>query len=153
LKTNATNTGNQASTDGANGFGVFAYYTGKETYSKAQYGYDTSVKYQLKPNFMYNQRVYWDEAAPTGYITNWTYSPIKYWPNEVQNGDVDDQDGNTSNDPAQGSDSYGGNVSFFAYAPYVFVNTTGANPGEPTSGQANYNTGNLVVSRPLQLIM
>ena len=33
LATNATNAGTQAPGDGANGFGVFAYYTGKDVYA------------------------------------------------------------------------------------------------------------------------
>jgi hypothetical protein len=91
--------------------GVFAYYTGKFTYGQyqantysAETGKDgTTDKY---PNFMYNQKVYLDG-------TDWKYSPLKYWPNDfASNSDVDDQS-------AQGSDTYGGNVSFFAYAPYL----------------------------------
>lgn len=53
------------------------------------------------PNFMYNQRV--------TYGTNWEYEPVKYWPNEFGTGaQSDDVD----------------KVSFFAYAPYVTVNTS-----------------------------
>ena len=66
------------------GFGVFAYYTDQNEYDQS-----------IAPNFMYNQKV-------SG--AGWTYSPIKYWPNEygsnAQSGDVD-------------------KLSFFAYAPYV----------------------------------
>lgn len=64
-----------------NGFGVFAFSQMQEpinTYSKANY----------QPNFMYNQKVTYNG-------TDWTYEPIKYWPN---------------NDKAL--------VSFYAYAPY-----------------------------------
>lgn len=60
------------------GFGVFAYYTGTTAF--ADYAGDA--------NFMNNQQVTWGGSA-------WTYSPIKYWPN--------------NNDEL---------VSFFAYAPY-----------------------------------
>ena len=49
---------------GADGFGVFAYYTADEPYSGAS-----------GPSFMYNEKVTYDG-------TNWVYSPIKYWPNE-----------------------------------------------------------------------
>jgi hypothetical protein len=60
------------------GFGVFGSYTGRLTYE------NTTVS----PDFMYNQQVKWETDA-------WTYSPVKYWPNN--------------------STDY---VSFFAYAPY-----------------------------------
>lgn len=68
------------------GFGVFAYYTDNKPYS------ETSI-----PNFMYNQLVY-----KSG--TDWTYTPIKYWPNEFG-----------SNAESDGEDK----LTFFAYAPYV----------------------------------
>lgn len=58
------------------GFGVFAAYT-------AQDNYDAQTM-----NFMYNQQVTYSASA-------WTYSPLKYWPNNP-----------------------GDKVSFFAYAPY-----------------------------------
>ena len=68
----------------AQGFGVFGYYTDMNEYDQ------TST-----PNFMYNQKV-------SG--AGWTYSPIKYWPNEYGNkAQSDDVD----------------KLSFFAYAPYV----------------------------------
>lgn len=60
------------------GFGVFGSYTGRLTYE------NTTVS----PDFMYNQQVKYDNGL-------WTYSPVKYWPNN--------------------STDY---VSFFAYAPY-----------------------------------
>ena len=60
------------------GFGVFGSYTGRLTYE------NTTVS----PDFMYNQQVKYDNNL-------WTYSPVKYWPNN--------------------STDY---VSFFAYAPY-----------------------------------
>ena len=66
------------------GFGVFGYYTDLNEYDQ------TST-----PNFMYNQKV-------SG--AGWTYSPIKYWPNEYGNTAVsDDVD----------------KLTFFAYAPYT----------------------------------
>ena len=64
------------------GFGVFAYYTEDELWANAN---------AATPNFMNNTQVY---STDNG--TSWTYSPIKYWPNNE-----DDK------------------VSFFAYAPYV----------------------------------
>ena len=67
------------------GFGVFAYYTGREDFEGDEV-----------PNFMNNQKVTYSGSA-------WTYSPLKYWPNNV-----------------------GEKVTFLAYAPYhdnVKVNT------------------------------
>lgn len=69
-----------------NGFGVFAYYTDNADYDQF-----------AKPNFMYNQSVTYSSSA-------WSYSPVKYWPNEY---------GSTA-----GSDDED-KISFFAYAPYV----------------------------------
>lgn len=69
------------------GFGVFSYYSDSESYSETS-----------KPNFMYNQKVSGE---------NWTYSPLKYWPNEFG-----------KNAASEGQDR----LTFFAYAPYVEVN-------------------------------
>lgn len=75
------------------GFGVFAYYTGTTDFAN----------YTGGPNFMYNQKVTGttpattdegDDTATTPSI-EWTYSPVKYWPN-----------------------TSGEMVTFFAYAPY-----------------------------------
>ncbi len=88
------------------GFGVFGYYDDNKPYD-----------YQKDPpNFMYNQRVTWSEAANA-----WTYSPLKYWPNETGS----ESDGRTDR------------LSFFAYAPYLNNDsrlTCSANnaPGDPT---------------------
>ena len=68
------------------GFGVFAYYTNDATYAGS-----------TKPNFMYNQGVFWN-------TDKWEYSPVKYWPNEYGSG------------AHSAATDY---VSFFAYAPYV----------------------------------
>ena len=86
------------------GFGVFAYYSDSESYSETS-----------KPNFMYNQNV-----AYNG--TQWTYSPLKYWPNEYG-----------KNATSEGQDR----LTFFAYAPYVNVNPSTGRVGKednPTSG-------------------
>lgn len=72
--------GNDASGN-AVGFGVYAYDTGTLSWN-------AYVANRTYPNFMYNQQVTWDGS-------NWTYSPLKYWPNNA-----------------------GGRLSFFAYAPY-----------------------------------
>ena len=111
------------------GFGVFAYSTGTTSYG--DYRTLNATGTAQYPNFMYNEKLKWNETTD-----KWEYSPIKYWPNEVQNGDVDDQNGNTSNDPATTGYENGGNVSFFAYAPYVDLGTlTSATDidGQPTN--------------------
>jgi hypothetical protein len=89
---------------GTTGFGVFAYYTIGE-------GYDAKAT----PNFMYNQKVTCTgNATPT---TEWTYEPVKYWPNEF------------------GSDAQSDEVdqlSFFAYAPWTDIDPTTGNVRVPT---------------------
>ena len=75
------------------GFGVFGYYTDGERYAGT-----------TKPNFFYNQGVFYSGGS-------WSYTPIKYWPNEFGNDAISDQIDR---------------VSLFAYAPYVKV--------DPTSG-------------------
>jgi len=155
LAKNATNTGTQVAGEGANGFGVFAYYTGKDNYAKYQKDSYESGGVSTEnhaPNFMYNQRVYHDAG-------NWVYTPLKYWPNEGVNNTtdnyVDDQDGDEKNNPATTAYENGGYVSFFAYAPYVFFEgtdiagdieaatpTTGSKKiQQPKTGTANYNSG------------
>ena len=121
-KTGTTRAGAEGpiTTDGANStkklgtegyeFGVFAYYTGRYTYGGYQantYSGESSKDGSADKvaNFMYNQKVGLDASS------NWTYAPLKYWPNEFAAGNVDDKD-------AQGSTA-NGYVSFFAYAPYV----------------------------------
>lgn len=83
------------------GFGVFAQHTGDEAWSA--YGKDAPF------NFMWNQQVTWDADL------SWTYSPVKYWPNDNQPAD---------NQGAQGSQEHS-YLDFFAYAPYVEVETPG----------------------------
>lgn len=124
------------------GFGVFAYYTGKLTYGQQQgkvyTGEGTSyASNEKEPDFMYNQKVYWDAAnypEASGYITSWTYSPLKYWPNEVQSGTsagngVDDQENDADNNNATTTYTKGGNLTFFAYAPYVELPLTSMTDG------------------------
>ena len=69
------------------GFGVLAFYTNDGAYSAS-----------ATPNFMYNTKV--------AYTTAWTYTPVKYWPNEHGTNAVS---------------STVDKVSFFAYAPWVSV--------------------------------
>lgn len=70
------------------GFGILAYYTDNQPYTPT-----------ALPNFMYNQKVTYNNSA-------WTYAPLKYWPNEF----------------GQAAQSTGiDRLSFFAYAPYTEV--------------------------------
>lgn len=80
------------------GFGVFAYYTDEGSYVPvdvvASEGVD--AKTASPCNYMYNQQVTGTSTTEDDVTTySWTYSPIKYWPN----------------DP-------GDKLTFFAYAPY-----------------------------------
>lgn len=74
------------------GFGVFATYSDGGNYDPT-----------IGPNFMYNQKVYYDDDADV-----WTYTPTKYWPNET----IDD--GHGASGPATAD-----KLSFFAYGPWV----------------------------------
>lgn len=73
---------------GGKGFGVLAYYHSSDDANVAVWA-DTD-----KPNFMYNQQVKGDGTGAAAAL-NWTYSPIKYWPNDTKD-----------------------RISFFAYAPW-----------------------------------
>lgn len=75
-------------TDNLLSMGIFAYYTGSSNWTAAN-----------TPNFMFNQPV-----TRTANNTPWTYSPVKYWPNNEAD-----------------------KLSFFAYAPYV-KEASGSNP-------------------------
>lgn len=79
----------------AQGFGVFAYYTGQTTMSA--YASDPGIP--ATPNFMNNVKVThkdWNQAEDDNPNNNtWGYENIKYWPN-------------TSGDK----------ISFYAYGPY-----------------------------------
>ena len=88
------------------GFGVFATYSDGADYSAT-----------IGPNFMYNTKV-------SG--SQWTYSPIKYWPNET----IDDN--NSAIAPANAD-----KLSFFAYAPWV---TAGSGTDGITALSANSAT-------------
>ena len=74
------------------GFGVIAY--------EKEGAYDGSTK----PTFMYNQLVEYSSSK-------WTYTPVKYWPNQLND------DGTTDGQGAWSQKAH--TVSFFAYAPYV----------------------------------
>ena len=83
------------------GFGIFGYQTDNQGYAPG-----TS-----KPNYMWNQQVFFNSGA-----SGWYYSPLKYWPNETKN-DSQNPAAGMANQP--GSDTYVDKLSFFAYAPYV----------------------------------
>ena len=91
---------------GTNEFGVFAYYTNANDYAN---GYGTGSQ---TPNFMYNQPV----QSADG--TTWTYSPIKYWPND-----------NTTADGSGATGTTTSKISFFAYSPFIEF----ASVGNPAS--------------------
>ena len=74
------------------GFGVFAYYTNDGDFKPAS----------SELNYMKNTMVTSTDA------TNWTYSPIKYWPNEATD-----------------------KLSFFAYAPYNSGYSPNSTTGDP----------------------
>jgi hypothetical protein len=94
------------------GFGVFAYYSNNGSYPEDKTNGDpTQWEYNstLKPNFMYNEQVTYASST-------WSYSPVKYWPNET------DDDKQSAVNP----DDYIDRLSFFAYAPYNVFGTYGA---------------------------
>lgn len=100
-------------------FGVFAYYTDATAW--------TGSSNTVAPNFMYNQKV----SCASG--TTWSYSPIKYWPNDFSTGNVDANQPTTEDTNATGSQN-GGKVSFFAYAPFVTVTPSSGAPADATQG-------------------
>ncbi|MST84842.1 fimbrillin family protein [Hallella mizrahii] len=109
------------------GFGVMAFYTESTQYEAGQ----TSKE----PNFMYNT----DVSIKSG-DKDWSYSPIKYWPNGGQTGDA------TPLDATQ-------YLSFFAYAPYKEVvdkktGSTGSDTGI-TALSANAAKGDPTVTYAL----
>lgn len=83
------------------GFGIMGYFTGSKLWDAA--------KATTAPGFMHNQKVKWDKTLNNGNGA-WTYTPIKYWPNNP-----DDK------------------ISFFAYAPYESKWETGDKSGVITS--------------------
>lgn len=95
--TKAGTTGIMTTTELKNGFGVFAQYSTGTGTTDGEYSDATDPV----ANFMWNQKVYYSDA--------WTYSPLKYWPNETDN------DSQTSPATSDHADV----LSFFAYAPYV----------------------------------
>ena len=109
VETKATPGTQTNATLATDGFGILAFYTDNSSYNSS-----TST-----PNFMYNTQVSNSGAG-------WTYSPIKYWPNE------------------HGTNAASGAVdklSFFAYAPWVSV-TNLANGSTGLSEGITSLTGN-----------
>ena len=87
-----------------NGFGVFAYYTGDDPYAST-----------TAANFMYNEQVQYTDTDGDSVKDTWTYSPVKYWPNEH---------GSTAVSPivdeGDPSEHYTADkLTFLVYAPYV----------------------------------
>ena len=107
------------------GFGVFAYYTGASNYAGT-----------TAPNFMYNEAV-----TSTDNGSTWTYSPVKYWPNQYGTGNVDNKQGSNESDNAQSASELG-KVSFFAYGPYVSV----ADPAVGTAAATTYGITGLTTN-------
>ncbi len=89
------------------GFGVFAYHNEATTSANGAYAYSVG------PNYMYDQKV--------TYGTAWTYTPLKYWPNETT------MDMHAVSGAATSRDK-NDVISFFAYAPWV-ASTTNTTPG------------------------
>lgn len=121
-RTVATGTNGSITDDAAlqaKGFGVFAYYTGTNTYQEKNYP-DATPTPTLAPNFMYNEHVSYSSPS-------WSYSPVKYWPNESTSGaNIDGSNAGTAHEN-------GGKLSFFAYAPYTAI-------GTQTEGITNFSS-------------
>lgn len=118
------------------GFGVFAVQSDNTVYDDHQ-----------TTNFMWNEHVTY--ASP-----GWSYSPIKYWPNETDN---DSQTPNAANAQSDNIDR----LSFFAYAPWVsevtstydgsltgvtYAAATTPTPVTPNATDAATNVGILAVN-------
>lgn len=103
------------------GFGVFTQHTSNTAWAS----YDQATPF----NFMWNQQVAWDASLSS---PAWTYSPVKYWPND--------------NNPADNAGATGSQdhsyLSFFAYAPYQAV----AMPSTGVNNTAAANDGIIAVS-------
>lgn len=99
------------------GFGVFAFFSDN---SAGTNDYAAGSPSNFKPNFMYNQQVKYESSK-------WTYSPLKYWPNEY---------GNDATSTATDK------LTFFAYAPHV---TTVGDEGV-TGISANGQVGDPTIS-------
>lgn len=112
----------QLTTDGTGGT------TSLRTEGFGVFGYYTGTagySQAALPNFMYNQKVTYNS-------TNWEYSPVKYWPN--------------GEGEATGTQNH--YLTFFAYAPYVDVNSMGRIDDAPaTTGIDESTTGITALTR------
>ena len=102
------------------GFGVFAMF---------QDGTENSGNYSsgtFDPDFMYNEHVSWNNG--------WSYSPLKYWPNETTK---------DSQSPAAEA-SQTDKLSFFAYAPYVSTGTGNTLDTKATNMELNIASSNKI---------
>ena len=109
---------------GRDGFSVFAYRTGT-------HDYDATAGTGSKPNFMYNQKIV-GVYDGEDHLIGWTYTPMKYWPNQE-----------------------GEKISFFAYGTHVpvepqpYITQSGDiatryekyDESEPVYGNNSYKTG------------
>ncbi|MBQ7471772.1 MAG: hypothetical protein IJS97_05025 [Prevotella sp.] len=107
------------------GFGVFAFTTNNNA------DYTTT----LTPDFMYNEHVHWSGG--------WTYSPLKYWPNETT--------ADMLNATGHAVSVHTDKVSFFAYAPWVETKTggltsSGASDKITTSYHASETSGIMAIT-------
>lgn len=132
--------GNQATTRAAvsskadlatEGFSVFAYYTGQKYFPGTNEGVneaqwrgndDPEIGDYLYPNMMYNQHVTGDVDELNPDNVTWSYYPLKYWPNNL-----DDK------------------VSFFAYGTHVDLiqqDATGRAGAKGNNAGITYISGN-----------
>lgn len=89
--------------------GVFAYSTGNEPFDPANTTH--------RPNLMHNRQLTREEPGEDGVATEWTYSPIVYWPMDLTNKN-----------------------SFFAYAPHSSLFHTQANVQVSAASASGYPT-------------
>lgn len=91
------------------GFGVLAYNTSENDWPSQNNSYT--------PNFMYNQKVFFEDGA-------WKYTPIKYWPYDIDN-----------------------KISFFAYAPYTNNNVITLSAKDATTDPTlTYSLSDIITS-------
>lgn len=81
------------------GFGVFGYYADNSGNGNTNDIASAANPAKFTPNFMYNQKV-------TYSASKWSYSPLKYWPNEYSAANAK-------------TDAGIDKLSFTAYAPHV----------------------------------
>lgn len=123
------------------GFGVFAFNTEETTFDNVNV-----TTRSLIPDFMYNEYIVWHDDTVDPTKSAWEYydpNNTKYWPNDFNNGAVDNRGANA----ATGSKKY--YISFFAYAPYAGTltqNTPTSHNGATSSANEGTNSGIIAVS-------